>query len=137
MIHNLVESDYHLERIRELLSEGIDPNLQDVLGNTPLQTAGLSILINIKIIRKLISAGADVNLVNRTGYTSLHYAALRRKHEMVDALLQTGADINAGTPSGNAALHYAINNRVYEFLRSTCFYRQKVLRIPDMMQSEC
>ncbi|GBM31519.1 hypothetical protein AVEN_247222-1 [Araneus ventricosus] len=87
MIHNLVESDYHLERIRELLSEGIGPNLQDVFGNTPLQTAGLSIMINIKIIRELISAGADVNLVNRTEYTSLHYAALRRKHEMVDALL--------------------------------------------------
>ncbi|CAL1280180.1 unnamed protein product [Larinioides sclopetarius] len=133
LLQSFVESDYHLERVRVLLSEGIDPNQQDEFGNTPLHTAAESIWINIEIVRELISAGANVNLVNKTGYRPLHYAAIRRKREMMEALLHAGADINAGTHSGNTALHFAINNRGYGYFRPTGFQRYRIPRIPDLV----
>ena len=57
--------------VRELLTAGADPNLQDDLGNTPLHYAAqgysLDVTNTISVLQMLLDSGAKVNTVNDRG----------------------------------------------------------------------
>ncbi|KAI8799507.1 ankyrin repeat-containing domain protein [Cladochytrium replicatum] len=65
--------DYDLNALNELLSRGIDPNIQDPNGYTPLHAA--SSYAQLDSIRLLvIQYGANVNIADQDGDTPLHFA---------------------------------------------------------------
>lgn len=112
-----------LQLVNLLLRSGIDPNLQDGGGHTPLYSVANQCPVETgpDIVRALISAGADVNASGGvTRATSLHMAARRGHTEIARALLECGANIDARDTKGDTALQRAINCRrhgIAELLR--------------------
>ena len=85
----------HMKILIKLLSLGVDVNVRNVDGLTPLHYCCLDICYNevlLKMIERLIRAGADVNAKDKGGGTPLHYAATSCYIEFVKFLLANGAD---------------------------------------------
>ena len=76
------------EKIRNLLLQGADIDLQDSQGNTPLHLAAQ---IDGQIMKFFIENGANVLLQNKTGNTALHFAACDSDSKKAKLLLENGA----------------------------------------------
>ena len=127
--------DGEREKVELLLSaQGIDFNVQNNAGKTPLMLA-----YNLDIFKDLLAAGAKVDAVNSKGNTALHEACSNRYSEekvkllldiqgidvnaknnaektplmlarganSIKALLDAGAKVNAVDSNGDTALHEA------------------------------
>ena len=90
-------SDRNVSKAQELLKNGVNPNMYDDDGNTPLVKAA-RYPNNETMLKGLVNAGADVNLRNNDGETPLDYALGTRyvggNAEAVKTLLDMGADFN-------------------------------------------
>ncbi|MBA8667897.1 ankyrin repeat domain-containing protein [Holosporaceae bacterium 'Namur'] len=81
--------------VKFLLSQpGINVNIRDYHGNTPLHTAADSGYT--EIVKLLLAKGADVNLTNREGKTPL-YESISTPHdiELIPLFVKHGANVNA------------------------------------------
>lgn len=88
-----------------LVAPGIDINLPNKQGETPLMLAAIK--GNLPLVKQLIAKGADVN---RAGWTPLHYAAsagLEHSVEIAAYLLDKSAYIDAPSPNGTTPLMLA------------------------------
>ena len=88
-----------------LLAKGANPNIRDVRGATPLQTAA-----NIGFaegVDLLLSNGARLDEPNNTGETPLISATHRRDIAVMRSLLKAGADPDRADNSGRSARDYA------------------------------
>ncbi|XP_067831846.1 NF-kappa-B inhibitor epsilon [Heptranchias perlo] len=111
--------------VRQLVLKGVDTELQDRNGNTPLHLAcQYSLEECMQALTKPITAkelalfGRDASNAlgpqnferhNWQGLTCLHVAVLYRNDEMVEHLLSSGARINTQeATSGRTALHLAV-----------------------------
>ena len=95
------------ELVDNLLQLGVDPNVQDKKGRTPLI---YSILANQqKMVERLLQAGADLTIVDDSGHTALHWAIMLGEKQVVKLLLETGADIEQPDKDGNRAWEIAVN----------------------------
>ena len=103
-LHKAVRTKNIIE-IKALLTEGVDLNSRDKLGETPLHVAAVMGYEGISTL--LIEGGADVNARDKRGLTPLHAAAWMGHQEIVSLLLASGAEINAKSESGVAPLHTA------------------------------
>ena len=123
-------------RAREVLQEGVNPNLRGENGKTPLIHAIQE--KSAKVLPVLLAArNIDINATNannetplmmaiytdqndlarrlinrgaetdRYGWTPLHYAASRSNLDMIKLLLAHGADINADSPNNSTPLMMA------------------------------
>jgi truncated hemoglobin YjbI len=95
-----------------VLSFGIDPNVPDGGGHTPLYSVGNECALEgaASVVRALVKAGADVNAgdgVKRC--TALHMAARRGHVEIAEALLDCGADLEARDSAGDTPLRRSVN----------------------------
>lgn len=73
LVHNAVKTgDSAL--LQELLHRGIDANVPDRNGNTPLQLATCNNQNFTEIFHELLKFGGDVNIVNQQGYNMLFHA---------------------------------------------------------------
>ena len=90
-LHDMVWRFYAPEKIEVLLHHGVDVNVQDNEGNTPLHWAVKQ--RRLKIIRVLLHHGVDVNVQDNEGNTPLHWAVKRSCRETTKVLLRYGADI--------------------------------------------
>ena len=93
-----------------MLKGGVDPNVKDARGNTPLIISAS--LGDNSSVQNLLAYRADVNAANQNGDTALLYAARYNHPETVLALLapltmQYRADINAQNKKGETALYWA------------------------------
>ena len=89
-----------------LLKAGLDPNLKDNAGNTPLHIAAWA--GNKEVIELLLNNNANPNVATQVGLTP-HIGAASQGHiEVVRLLLGKNADINAKTVEGSTALMEAI-----------------------------
>jgi ankyrin repeat protein len=92
-----------------LLDQGLDPNIKDDKGSTPLH--GAAFAGTQRHFRALVARGADLNALDRNGLTVFHHAMLntRSNEQMFDrgALADVGVTVNTRDMSGNAPIHFA------------------------------
>ena len=93
-----------VEAVRKLLSQGVDVNIQDLPGNTPLIAASKN--GHAEVIRELLSSGANVESQNQTGSTALARAS-RNGHVEVVGILNTEARVNTQNKKGYTPLMWA------------------------------
>lgn len=86
-------ADGNQSQVRELVSQGADPNARGDRGITPLQFAMMS--ESIDGMEALLKAGADPNLPGLGGSTAVHLAAIADDPKYLRLLLDNGGDPNA------------------------------------------
>jgi len=93
-----------IDKVRQLLDSGIDPNIQDEAKDTALMYA--SQLGYIEIVELLLDRGADPNIQNEDKNTALLYAFETGYGyiEIVKLLLDRGADPNISNSAGDTSL---------------------------------
>ena len=103
-IHDAAENG-NIEAVNQHLAKGVDVNVKDKHGGTPLHRATLG--GNKEIAELLIVNGVDVNTKSVSGKTALLVAAFNGRIEIIELLIAKGADVNAKSVSGGTALHNA------------------------------
>ena len=88
--------------IRALLEEGVEVNVPEVDGTTPLHWAVHH--DDAALVERLLGAGAHVSAQNRYGIEPLSIACINGSAAVVEALLTAGADPNTFQPEGETAL---------------------------------
>ena len=93
-----------------MLQRGVDPNVADKAGETPL---GLATRLGFtEGARRLIAGGARVDGAGGGGETPLIIAVLTRRLDMVQMLIRNGADPDkADSTAGYSARDYAQRDR--------------------------
>ncbi len=76
------------------LENGVDPNLADVDGVTPLMLAAMSPQDQLASISLLLDAGAHIDKLDSDGMSALVYAIRRQQYDNARLLAQSGADIS-------------------------------------------
>ena len=94
-----------LAEVKRLVIDcGVDPNIQDFNGWTPLHHAAQSGHLNV--VKLLLEHGANPNIQNNNGNTPLHLAARRDYCVIVRLLLEHGADPTIRNNNGITPLDY-------------------------------
>ena len=102
-------SDQDEQLIQSLICRGVDVNVKNEKGMTPLMVASLN--GDGQLIEKLLDAGADVNCYNSvTGDTSLILASEKGQTTCVQKLLDYHANINIQGKNGDTAVISAARN---------------------------
>lgn len=100
-----VESDT-VDIIDLLVNAGIDVDVRDGLGRTPLVAAVYSGYTSHA--RRLLELGANPNVCSQTSHHSaMHNAVLFNRHELIPLLLERGADYTALSANGRNIAHMA------------------------------
>ena len=107
--------DNDTEPVKKLIKAGMDPNMRNDEGFTPLHT--MVMLLNksghVACVKALVDMGADVNAQDRFGCTPLHDASSYNKNPAgVLALLEAGADMNIRDQQGWTPLFASLTNHV-------------------------
>jgi ankyrin repeat protein len=113
-----------MDKVDLLLARGIDVNLQNKEGWTPMHrliNLGDSTKNGLKLMRKLIDHGAVVNLRDIYSTTPLHLASETRNDTFVTELLKAGADPTLRDCLGQIPLHRSVlyehpNKKILEAL---------------------
>lgn len=110
-----------IDELERSLAEGVNPNVSDAAGFTPLHFASQS--LNAQAVQLLTEAGADVEARNRFGATPLLVALGKiddDDHGVVSILLSAGADVDAANTAGVSprSLAERVSNRdLMKYLR--------------------
>jgi truncated hemoglobin YjbI len=100
----------NLPVVTGLLRLGVDANVQDGGGHTPLYSVGNECSGGGPVVRALIQGGAKVDACDGVKRcTALHMAARRGNVEAAEALLECGANIEARDSLGETPLRRAVN----------------------------
>uniref|UniRef100_A0A6M2DPR1 Putative ipt domain of the transcription factor nfkappab n=1 Tax=Xenopsylla cheopis TaxID=163159 RepID=A0A6M2DPR1_XENCH len=112
ILHAAIEKK-HYTYIKPLLAAGIDPNITDDEGNSPLHVAvqenclnAVTHLLNTKSKNKV-----KIDIFNNDGKTAVHLAAAIGNTDIFKKLLEKNADVNSTEIlSDNTLLHIAVYN---------------------------
>ena len=109
----------NLDKVKELLQKGADPNFQNCRGNTVLIEAVRT--GHAAVAKLLLDHGVKTNLQDKRGMSALMEAAAKGNLELVKILLDKGADLNLRSATGTTALAFAITGghaQVADLLKS-------------------
>ena len=95
-----------LEAIDLLLDQGVDIDIQDENGMTPLLFA---ISRRNWAADHLIENGADIKLRSNNGWSPIHLSIVTRNNELAVKLIEQGAQVNVSLESGATPLHSAVS----------------------------
>src|SRR5262249_2366905 len=95
--------DGDLKAVRAQLDAGVDVNVRDGDGNTPLLLA--AVYAGPECVELLLKKGADVNAANKAGATPLMRAAT--DYAKSKLLIDAGADVKAKSAFGKTAVMIA------------------------------
>jgi ankyrin repeat protein len=103
------ESVWDVEKIEQLLDDGVDINSKDDNGNTIFHFACAQAKPHMRLIHKLIENKCNIFAVSDKGNNALHFACeSNRDLELITFLLnQKSIDLNAKNNYGWTCLHYA------------------------------
>jgi len=107
-----------LARVKQLVIDcGIDPNIQDVNGWTPLHHAAWEGHLNV--VKLLLEHGANPNVQDNDGETPLHSAVKGCHVDVARVLLDHGADPTIRDNKGRTPLDYGskCSEEIREMLR--------------------
>lgn len=90
------------ERVRKLLSRGVDANAKSKSGNTALMLAASKGCL--EATKLLLERWADVNICNFQGNSALFFASVAGHESVAELLLTHGADPNIRNVDGNTPL---------------------------------
>lgn len=98
-----------VNKVKELLELGHDPNQRDSDGWAPLLAASCE--GQFQVVQFLLAFGAKVNIIDREGFTALHYAARFGHINVVQFLLQEGCPVDTRNLLKETALDKAKQGR--------------------------
>lgn len=107
-----------LDKLYMLLDEGINVDMQNKQGRTPLMAATYK--RNHGVVRELLAEGADIEIVDAKGKTVLMLAVLAQDDYMIKKLLTLGADKTVKDDADRTAEDYAVmtdNKRIISIFR--------------------
>ena len=94
-----------IEKVKNLLSGGADPNVKDTFGRTPLHYAAFK--GEVEIAKILLKHGADLNVIEDSkGWTPLFFSSYAGHREFSDFLVEHGADSDILDKKGKKAEDY-------------------------------
>lgn len=102
-------------KVKELLNSGVNPDIQDPDGWTPLMWAAQD--DNISMINLLTKAGADPNLVDYYEDTALLLAIYENNVDAIRTLISVGADPNMADSTKYTPLMAAVTNENIESVK--------------------
>lgn len=100
------------------LQAGVDPNVSDFKGLTPLMTA--SMFGKTSTASFLLGMGASHHLTDINGDTALHWASYKGHAELIRLLLYSGADLTKADNFGSTPLHLAALSGNAESVKTLC-----------------
>ncbi len=103
----------HIETVKYLLENGVNPNATTYSGATSLMYASQN--GHLEIVNLLLQFGANVNIKPTDGNTALHAASRSNNDSIAEILILKGAQVNAINNSGVSPLQISAGYG-YEFL---------------------
>lgn len=98
-------STNNIERLNQLLEQGVNPNSADENGRTALHFACCKGYSNI--VQLLLTHRADCNVVDKLGNTPLHLAVCTTSKQTIDLLLKAGGSVTTKGNNGCTPLQLA------------------------------
>ncbi|XP_068736809.1 uncharacterized protein [Montipora capricornis] len=116
------------ETLEILLKAGVNPDMQDLVGKTPLHHFFDHVNLAKVVVRKypkivastvclLHEYGADLNVVDLNGRTLVHQAAAFGDFDVMQVLLEHGACFMNSDNDGNTPAHIAAFHRNFKVLK--------------------
>jgi cytohesin len=105
--------------VKKFLEQGVDPNVRDGFGKTPLHYAAMYGYRDVAEL--LLNYGADPNARDYGGQTPLHWAVGSGHPDVIELLLERGADPNARDAHGNTPLHIAAMTEYFSDVAEVMF----------------
>jgi len=122
--------DGNENKVRTFLSQGVDPNLVDQNGYTPLHYSSRN--GNVAITRELLHRRANPNFQAGTLKTTpLHRASAAGRLEVVELLLDCGADPSLQDSDGETALHRAAKEGYLNIVKILSTKFPTIVKIKD------
>lgn len=122
-----------MDSLQALLDGGVDINLADKKGWTPLMVA--SDWDDAVMVEFLVNHGADTNKKRLDGMTALMIASVGGKSETVKVLLQKGADASIENNDGKTALMLA-KHRLKTDKSLNSYLRRKLAQTITLLDRE-
>jgi ankyrin repeat protein len=100
-----------ISSVKKYLAQGIDINIRDEYGMTPLFWALKAYPENSLcqvMVEFLLSKGADANAKDKRGLTPLHLSSINGNRDAAAILIKRGAKINNFSFQGISPLHLAV-----------------------------
>ena len=106
----------HMNIVELFLTAGVDADVRDSLGSTPLLLAAQSGYEDI--VHRLLDAGSDINAADISDRTALHLSAEYGHDNVVNALVERGAKVGATDNELSTPLHLATKTGQLKVVKS-------------------
>jgi len=108
LLHLLAYRNKDVEVFQHYLDKGLDANIQDTQGSTPLMNAARG--NSVEVVNLLVEATEDINLKDKKGRSALAWAVSRNNAEVVKSLLDHGGDVATVDNNENTLAYYLMDS---------------------------